>query len=77
MKLYSLFYQIFDENARLILCAYYSLLSDFSEIDDAKSAFEYFLYCSLSSFDISIVLFVLSFFSYFDSFNFVKKSLPI
>lgn len=41
MKLYSLFYQIFDENARLILCAYYSLLSDFSEIDDAKSAFEY------------------------------------
>ena len=41
MKLYSLFYQIFDENARLILCAYYSLLSDFSEIDDAKSAFDY------------------------------------
>lgn len=38
MKLYSVFYEIFDENDNIVLCSYNSILADFSKIDSAKRA---------------------------------------
>lgn len=38
MKVYSVFYEIFDENDNVVFCSYNSILADFSEIDSAKRA---------------------------------------
>ena len=40
MKLYPVFYEIFDENDDIVLCSYNSILADFSKIDSAKRALE-------------------------------------